>query len=256
MLRHRPPSRRPFGRACSTGFARRTRRPTAREFERLGAGDAALEVIYTLTSLGARKQGGLHAPGDEMRANVGWPAGDRPLAYVCGPTEFRGDGRGRAARARLRPGRDQDRALRSRRVLTDERQKPHRRRQGRVRAAAGAVRVRDDDRTPSAPAVAPPTASGRSASTSTPWICCPPAVASSLRMFAGAVATGSRCGASGAASSPAVRSERQLRPPVLRCSGGPEGVLPAGRVPNGPAFGVGDVCLGMDHRSRPPATYV
>jgi len=58
------------------------------ELDRLGAGDGA-DVRYTLT----REQpegwtGYARRIDSELIADVAWPPGERPLAYVCGPTAF------------------------------------------------------------------------------------------------------------------------------------------------------------------------
>jgi ferredoxin-NADP reductase len=58
------------------------------ELDRLGAGDGA-DVRYTLT----REQpegwtGYARRIDSELIADVAWPPGERPVAYVCGPTAF------------------------------------------------------------------------------------------------------------------------------------------------------------------------
>ena len=48
-----------------------------------------VEVIYTLTRSQPRLwRGYARRVDDQMLAEVAWPAADRPLAYVCGPTNF------------------------------------------------------------------------------------------------------------------------------------------------------------------------
>jgi ferredoxin-NADP reductase len=58
------------------------------ELDRL-AGAGGVEIRYTLTR--AAPPGWTGHRGrvdDELLAQVAWPAGDRPLVYVCGPTAF------------------------------------------------------------------------------------------------------------------------------------------------------------------------
>jgi ferredoxin-NADP reductase len=48
-----------------------------------------VEVIYTLTRSQPRAwQGYARRVDDQMLGEVAWPAGEGPLAYVCGPTSF------------------------------------------------------------------------------------------------------------------------------------------------------------------------
>ena len=48
-----------------------------------------VEVIYTLTRSQPRAwQGYARRVDAQMLAEVAWPAAERPLAYVCGPTSF------------------------------------------------------------------------------------------------------------------------------------------------------------------------
>jgi ferredoxin-NADP reductase len=59
------------------------------ELERLAAGDAALEVVRTLTRAQPPGWDGFaRRVDDELVAAVAWPAAARPLAYVCGPSGF------------------------------------------------------------------------------------------------------------------------------------------------------------------------
>jgi ferredoxin-NADP reductase len=55
----------------------------------LDAAPAGVEVIHTLTRSQPPGWAGYARRVDErMLAEVAWPAGDKPLAYVCGPTSF------------------------------------------------------------------------------------------------------------------------------------------------------------------------
>jgi ferredoxin-NADP reductase len=59
------------------------------ELERLAASAAGVEVVHTLTRSQPPGWPGLSRRIDRaVLADVAWPAGDRPLAYVCGPTRF------------------------------------------------------------------------------------------------------------------------------------------------------------------------
>ena len=54
-----------------------------------GLPPGGVEVIYTLTRSQPRMwQGYARRVDDTMLAEVAWPASERPLAYVCGPTSF------------------------------------------------------------------------------------------------------------------------------------------------------------------------
>jgi ferredoxin-NADP reductase len=54
-----------------------------------GLPPGGVEVIYTLTRSQPRMwQGYARRVDDQMLAEVAWPTADRPLAYVCGPTNF------------------------------------------------------------------------------------------------------------------------------------------------------------------------
>ncbi len=54
-----------------------------------GLPPGGVEVIYTLTRSQPRMWPGYaRRVDDQMLAEVAWPAADRPLAYVCGPTNF------------------------------------------------------------------------------------------------------------------------------------------------------------------------
>ena len=58
------------------------------ELDRLGAGDG-VDVRYTLTREQPEGWAGYARRIDrELIADVAWPPGERPLAYVCGPTAF------------------------------------------------------------------------------------------------------------------------------------------------------------------------
>jgi ferredoxin-NADP reductase len=59
------------------------------ELERLAAGDPDLRVTHTLTRAQPPGWDGYARRIDAaMLAEVAWPPGDRPLAYVCGPTRL------------------------------------------------------------------------------------------------------------------------------------------------------------------------
>jgi len=59
------------------------------ELERLAATDNNLQVIHTLTRSQPPDWTGYRRRIDEgMLAEVAWPATDRPLVYVCGPTRL------------------------------------------------------------------------------------------------------------------------------------------------------------------------
>ena len=59
------------------------------ELDRLAAGDAALRVIHTLTRSQPPGWAGYRRRLDAtMLEEVAWPAAQRPLAFVCGPTSF------------------------------------------------------------------------------------------------------------------------------------------------------------------------
>jgi ferredoxin-NADP reductase len=59
------------------------------ELGRLTAADPTLEVIYTLTRTQPAGWTGYHRRIDAaMLRAVAWPAKQRPLAYICGPTPF------------------------------------------------------------------------------------------------------------------------------------------------------------------------
>jgi len=54
-----------------------------------GLPPGGVEVIYTLTRSQPRMwQGYARRVDNQMLAEVAWPASERPLAYVCGPTSF------------------------------------------------------------------------------------------------------------------------------------------------------------------------
>ncbi|HSJ73272.1 MAG TPA: ferredoxin reductase [Miltoncostaeaceae bacterium] len=58
-----------------------------KEIARLAQEDAAIEVVHTLTRAAPPGWEGPRRRIDrEMLAEVAWPAAERPLAYVCGPT--------------------------------------------------------------------------------------------------------------------------------------------------------------------------
>lgn len=58
-----------------------------RELDELAERDPALQVIHTLTRTQPPGWTGYRRRIDEaMLAEVGWPAAERPLAYICGPT--------------------------------------------------------------------------------------------------------------------------------------------------------------------------
>ena len=57
--------------------------------QELDAAPAGVEVIHALTRSQPRGWAGYARRVDEkMMAEVAWPAADKPLAYVCGPTSF------------------------------------------------------------------------------------------------------------------------------------------------------------------------
>jgi ferredoxin-NADP reductase len=57
------------------------------ELDRLAAAGTGLEVVHTLTRVQPPEWSGPRRRIDrEMLAEVAWPPGDRPLAFVCGPT--------------------------------------------------------------------------------------------------------------------------------------------------------------------------
>jgi ferredoxin-NADP reductase len=57
------------------------------ELDRLVAGGMALEVVHTLTRASPPGWTGYRRRIDtEMLREVAWPPGQRPLAYICGPT--------------------------------------------------------------------------------------------------------------------------------------------------------------------------
>jgi ferredoxin-NADP reductase len=57
------------------------------ELDRLAAAGTGLEVVHTLTRVQPPGWSGRARRIDrEMLAEVAWPPGDRPLAFVCGPT--------------------------------------------------------------------------------------------------------------------------------------------------------------------------
>jgi ferredoxin-NADP reductase len=59
------------------------------ELGRLGSGDGPREVVYTYTRSSPPDWTGYTRRVDaSMLSEVAWPPGDRPLAYVCGPTAF------------------------------------------------------------------------------------------------------------------------------------------------------------------------
>jgi ferredoxin-NADP reductase len=59
------------------------------ELQRLASADEALEVIHTLTRSQPADWTGYHRRVDlPLLREVVWPAEERPLAYVCGPTPF------------------------------------------------------------------------------------------------------------------------------------------------------------------------
>jgi len=59
------------------------------ELERLAAAPEGLEVIYTYTRSAPDGWTGYHRRLDAaMLAEVGWPAAQAPLAFICGPTRF------------------------------------------------------------------------------------------------------------------------------------------------------------------------
>ncbi|HLJ60740.1 MAG TPA: ferredoxin reductase [bacterium] len=59
------------------------------EFDDVAARETGLKVIYTLTR---RQPSGWTGYGrridSDLLRDVAWPAQDRPLAYICGPTQF------------------------------------------------------------------------------------------------------------------------------------------------------------------------
>jgi ferredoxin-NADP reductase len=59
------------------------------ELDRLAADGAGLEVSLTLTrGQPPSWEGYARRIDDELLAEVAWPAGERPLAFACGPTTF------------------------------------------------------------------------------------------------------------------------------------------------------------------------
>ena len=59
----------------------------AEELDRLAAEGGALEVFHTLTRSQPSGWTGYSRRIDrEMLEEVGWPSGERPLVFVCGPT--------------------------------------------------------------------------------------------------------------------------------------------------------------------------
>jgi ferredoxin-NADP reductase len=59
------------------------------ELERLAADGSGLEVIHTLTRSQPPGWRGYDRRIDaQLVAEAAWPAGERPLAFVCGPTTF------------------------------------------------------------------------------------------------------------------------------------------------------------------------
>src|SRR5262249_14573641 len=59
------------------------------ELDELTRRDGGPEVIYTLTRAQPPGWRGYHRRIDEeMLRDVAWPAPDRALAYICGPTQF------------------------------------------------------------------------------------------------------------------------------------------------------------------------
>ena len=60
-----------------------------RELDDLTGRNGGLEVIYTLTREQPTGWTGYHRRIDEeLLREVAWPAQDRALAYICGPTQF------------------------------------------------------------------------------------------------------------------------------------------------------------------------
>lgn len=59
------------------------------ELDRLVVGDGALRVVHTLTRQQPAGWAGLRRRIDkEMLEEVAWPAGENPLAFICGPTRL------------------------------------------------------------------------------------------------------------------------------------------------------------------------
>jgi ferredoxin-NADP reductase len=59
------------------------------ELDRLSAGDGGLEITHTLTrEQPAGWEGHAGRVGEALLAEASWPAVERPLVYVCGPTGF------------------------------------------------------------------------------------------------------------------------------------------------------------------------
>ena len=59
------------------------------ELDRLASDDSMLEVVYTLTRAQPPGWTGYHRRIDAgLLGEIAWPTEQRPLAYICGPTEF------------------------------------------------------------------------------------------------------------------------------------------------------------------------
>jgi ferredoxin-NADP reductase len=87
MLRHRAVAR--GDASCRLLYSSRSREDAiyAEELDQLAAENGALEVFHTLTRSQPSGWTGYSRRIDrDMLEEVAWPPGDRPLAFVCGPT--------------------------------------------------------------------------------------------------------------------------------------------------------------------------
>jgi ferredoxin-NADP reductase len=87
MLRHRAAA--PSDASCRLLYSSRSREDAiyAEELDQLAAENGALEVFHTLTRSQPSGWTGYSRRIDrDMLEEVAWPPGDRPLAFVCGPT--------------------------------------------------------------------------------------------------------------------------------------------------------------------------
>jgi ferredoxin-NADP reductase len=87
MIRHRAAAQ--SDASCRLLYSSRSREETiyAEELMSLAAENGALEVFHTLTRSQPSGWVGYSRRIDkEMLEEVGWPSGQRPLAFVCGPT--------------------------------------------------------------------------------------------------------------------------------------------------------------------------
>ena len=83
------------------------------ELERFAAPTASRSSTRSPARSRGAGQGYARRIDPELLADVAWPAGDGPLAYVCGPTSLVEAVGRRSRRARLRAGARQDRAFRT-----------------------------------------------------------------------------------------------------------------------------------------------